>query len=281
MKNLRLRCEERGSAEVRRRRKTRVRLCLQRFFVLSFLCLVSAIGGMFATTSYPGTSKASASSSCVGDCDDDGVVTVDEIVLLVNIVLDVAPISSCPTLAGPPDVADIVLAINAALTGCAETATPTPSATPTSTPIILNLLEGSLIEYSSGVGAGAPVQSEPLVGTFVLGNPRYELQFAVLDVLDVSMRSESFTISPASPGVTGTARISLDVPPLFTMEMISLVSGVTVAFAGEVALQCCSFPQEIHDLNMCGILTEEPASCEDIRIGSARGYVVRIFAAPE
>jgi len=72
---------------------------------------------------------ATAARACVGDCDGDGEVTVNEIVSAVNIALDVAALSACPSADrdgdGAVTVDEIVVAINNALNGC-----PTPTATP-------------------------------------------------------------------------------------------------------------------------------------------------------
>jgi hypothetical protein len=46
-------------------------------------------------------SAIGAAPTCVGDCDDDGTVTVDEIVKGVNIALGELPLDQCPRLACP------------------------------------------------------------------------------------------------------------------------------------------------------------------------------------
>jgi hypothetical protein len=59
---------------------------------------------------------------CLGDCDGDGRVTVDEVIVMVNIALGNSPVSVCP--AGDIDgggqitVDEIVTAVNLALDGC-------------------------------------------------------------------------------------------------------------------------------------------------------------------
>lgn len=86
---------------------------------------------------------------CPGDCGGDGSVTVNEVVTLVRIALQQAPVTQCS--AGDVDgngqitVDEIVLAVRAVLIGCPlptpplNGATPTPSATSTatSTPTVL------------------------------------------------------------------------------------------------------------------------------------------------
>jgi sugar lactone lactonase YvrE len=65
---------------------------------------------------------APARAACVGDCDGDGSVTVDEVLQGVNIVLGVAPMAQCPVFDrnGFGDVAvdDLIASVSAALEGC-------------------------------------------------------------------------------------------------------------------------------------------------------------------
>ncbi|MEO8603128.1 MAG: hypothetical protein ABI629_11185 [bacterium] len=65
---------------------------------------------------------ARAQPSCAGDCGNDGPVTIEELLSLVNIALDAAPLSACT--AGDIDhdgeirVDEILAAVHVALTGC-------------------------------------------------------------------------------------------------------------------------------------------------------------------
>lgn len=85
-------------------------------------------------------------AGCVGDCNGDGSVTVDEILLGISIALGIRDIEDCPAFdrggAGEVVVSDIVAAVNASLVGCPEpvvtpttpiVAVPTPTATATAT----------------------------------------------------------------------------------------------------------------------------------------------------
>lgn len=59
--------------------------------------------------------------SCTGDCDDSGAVTINELVLGVNIALGLAPLDACPAMAPDGDrvtVAQLVQAVGNALNGC-------------------------------------------------------------------------------------------------------------------------------------------------------------------
>jgi hypothetical protein len=78
---------------------------------------------------------------CVGDCNGDGRVTVDEILTGINIALGNTPVSACPAFNCPPCTVSSCLpgvdcfleAVDNALEGC-TTPMPTASSTPTPTP---------------------------------------------------------------------------------------------------------------------------------------------------
>ncbi|HVN86117.1 MAG TPA: hypothetical protein VMW17_14860 [Candidatus Binatia bacterium] len=68
---------------------------------------------------------------CVGDCDGNGMVSVDELVMVVNIALGNMDPTACPSADFNQDnkvtVDEMVMAVNAALSGCMPAPTPTPS----------------------------------------------------------------------------------------------------------------------------------------------------------
>lgn len=68
-----------------------------------------------------------AAPACVGDCNGDSEVTVDEIITMVNIANGAAPLEACPNADGNGDgevsIDDIISAVNNANNGCP---TPTP-----------------------------------------------------------------------------------------------------------------------------------------------------------
>ncbi len=59
---------------------------------------------------------------CVGDCNGDGEVTVDELLKMVNIGLEILPVSDCPAGDangnGTITINEILIAVNHALSGC-------------------------------------------------------------------------------------------------------------------------------------------------------------------
>src|SRR5262245_12666286 len=75
-------------------------------------------------------------AACVGDCNTYGQVTVDEILVGVNVVLGAAPINWCATLDANGDgtvtVDELLSAVNDVLNDCSAES-PTPSQTATMT----------------------------------------------------------------------------------------------------------------------------------------------------
>lgn len=75
---------------------------------------------------------------CVGDCGQDGHVSVDELLTMVNGALGIAPASRCPGADRSSDgvitVDEIILAVINALNGCLASPTPSMTDTPTSSP---------------------------------------------------------------------------------------------------------------------------------------------------
>src|SRR5262249_16376406 len=78
---------------------------------------------------------ARAEAQCIGDCNADSEVTVNELIIGVNIALENVLLGVCPTFDSNHDgiitVNELISAVNAALNGCTgSTPTPIASATP-------------------------------------------------------------------------------------------------------------------------------------------------------
>jgi hypothetical protein len=60
--------------------------------------------------------------ACVGDCNNDLQVRVNELVLGTNIALELAEVSECPEFDldndGRAEINELVLSVNSALNGC-------------------------------------------------------------------------------------------------------------------------------------------------------------------
>ena len=71
-------------------------------------------------------------AACIGDCNADGAVTVDELLLSVNIALGSAAATVCAAVDANGDgevtINELLAAVNAALNGCPATVTPSRDA---------------------------------------------------------------------------------------------------------------------------------------------------------
>ncbi len=83
-------------------------------------------------------SAATVRAQCSGDCNDDGQVTVDEVIRGVNIALGLAAVSTCTASDingdGEVTINELISSVNNALVGCSgvpRTPTPTRTVTPT------------------------------------------------------------------------------------------------------------------------------------------------------
>jgi sugar lactone lactonase YvrE len=103
-------------------------------------------------------------AACVGDCDNSGSVTVDEIVTGVNIALDSLSLDQCPRFdcngSARVTIDCVIAAVNAALSGCSPeptasvTRSPTPTVTgvdtPTSTPTMTQQSVDHFVDNGDG-----------------------------------------------------------------------------------------------------------------------------------
>jgi hypothetical protein len=202
-----------------------------------------------------GTPPSRSDAACVGDCDGNGEVIVNELVIMVNIALGSASLSSCP--AGDADgsgditINELIVAVNNALDMCPlppATSTPTePLITPTPTPTELLITPTPTIAPTLGpLGirhfvlnpANSPFAVVGVQGTtpFVLGGfqgqkngltglPGYlDLQagqpdghgFATLDVVDAS----DYLYVDA----TATAQVVVCIKPMVPLSNAGLVA---------------------------------------------------------
>jgi hypothetical protein len=184
-----------------------------------------------------------ALAQCGGDCGGDGEVTVDELITIVNIALEVTAITVCPPgdLDGDGTVTinEIVSAVNNALNGCVAGATPTATATRGATSYpgdyhgtstdnsiglrfrvaengtvsgFLDFLSGGYAVYGDG-GGGAIVYSSPATGQANLGTGELQLSgnadpaFSVSGQLpDASGAGGTFSVAVLGTTYSGSLR---------------------------------------------------------------------------
>ena len=94
--------------------------------------------GMLVTAMVVGaTLLAVPVHACSGDCDANGVVSVNELIVMVNMALGSRDMSACPVADANGDgkitINELVMATGQALSGCAPDATPTVGEEPTAT----------------------------------------------------------------------------------------------------------------------------------------------------
>ena len=80
---------------------------------------------------------SATAAQCACDCDGDEGVTIDELILIVNVALGTVPVDECPIAdTGDPGIAidDLLSCVLVALNGCGPEATPTPTPSPSPTP---------------------------------------------------------------------------------------------------------------------------------------------------
>ncbi len=133
-----------------------------------------------------------AMAVCGGDCSGDGEVTVNELIIGVNIALGSASVGQCNAIDANGDgdvtINEIISAVNAALAGCpVAVATPTPTRTPTpgvvftATPAIvppgvyasvLGTWSGQAVNETTGVMKDALIKVEVSGGKIVVTDLR-------------------------------------------------------------------------------------------------------------
>jgi hypothetical protein len=79
---------------------------------------------LVSTTPTPPTTPGRTPGSCVGDCSGDGHVTINELVVGVNIALGTADASTCVAFqdqSGMVPITQLIKGVNNALNGCPAT----------------------------------------------------------------------------------------------------------------------------------------------------------------
>lgn len=85
----------------------------------------------------PSPTATEVPPACAGDCNRDGVVTVDELVTMAGIALGDAPSVACTdgvSHGSQIHIDAVIAAVNAAVSGCSSFPPPTPTPTSTAVP---------------------------------------------------------------------------------------------------------------------------------------------------
>jgi hypothetical protein len=235
-------------------------------------------------------------ASCIGDCNDDELVVVPEIVTGVNIALGRADVDACAAFACNGADVDVyvncgVAAVRNALEGC-PTLVPSPTSTPraTSTPpptvtVVYDLIEGSMMLASSATPSSLPIV-EPLSGSLLAtvdcGNPleciavRGPNVLFAMTIISIAFESTHFTFVGS-----GSIEALSFYPQVAYAGARLLNAGEEFAAAGQGAIDYPGdFPPRFNDLEVCGGDASYVVSCDAIRRGVEGGYILTLVAVP-
>jgi hypothetical protein len=125
----------------------------QLLLTLALTVFISSIGA--AAGAPPAAAVVGAGVGCIGDCNGDGHVTVDEIITGVNIALGNVDVLTCENLStnGQVTVYGILTAVNEALNGCPEGVTGTISGTAVKGPVASATVRAMVIGSNGAPGA--------------------------------------------------------------------------------------------------------------------------------
>lgn len=222
-------------------------------------------------------------SACVGDCDGDGRVSINELVRGVDIALGALPPSACPSFDCPctllsclPDIGCLLQGVNNALSGC-----PTPTPLPT-TSVRYRLIDGSKIVYSPGLPQMGPVVEEPLAGAFTAipasVEPVLPNTLLAFTIVDIEFLSTHFTVAGTGSGDVTTLQIPLT---LYVSATVT-INGQQASLSGGGPYDGGRpLPTAVRDLEVCGGPVDRAVTCEAIQAGTDSGYSLTIFAVPE
>jgi len=134
-----------------------------RLLVTSVVCAgFGVVLGLLAT-------PPAVAQVCTGDCNGNHVVAINELVVGVNIALGAASVQTCTAADrdddGAVSIAELVAAVTNALRGCPATATPTASATATATLTASTTATASITATATATGTATLTPSPTVTST--------------------------------------------------------------------------------------------------------------------
>lgn len=164
---------------------------------------LALVGGAFAIA----LAAAPASAVCVGDCDGNGMVGINELVIGVNIALGLRPVSDCPEFActggDTVPINCLVQGVNNALGTCPAEGTPTatPAGTATAT-VTVPVAATATATVAVTVGEDTPTPT-PTVGA-------ESTPTATVGVAECPLAAGRYTITQLEGGKLQVASIAGD-----------------------------------------------------------------------
>src|SRR5262245_55672353 len=108
-----------------------VRACVRSWRSIAYVLFALILSPAFISMSHAAALPRGVAATCVGDCDDSGTVTVDELVKGVRIALGALPLAQCARFDcnndGQVTIGCLITAVSASLKGCASQPSPTRS----------------------------------------------------------------------------------------------------------------------------------------------------------
>jgi hypothetical protein len=137
--------------------------------LLGFVC-ATVFAPALGATLVPDAGREVA-PPCVGDCDNSGAVTVDEVVRGLSIALGSLPLDQCPPLdcnaTGQVTVDCLIEAVDGELTGCASAPTATPTPTGTTIPLSTTTPTSTSPAAPTATSTPTPTMTPSSCGTFL------------------------------------------------------------------------------------------------------------------
>jgi len=150
-------------------------------------------------SSFAGQVDLARAQACVGDCDGNGVVSVNENVLGLAIVLEDLPMAVCPSFDsdsnGEITVSEIVVSVADALYGCGVRPTRTPTPSPTRTPTITRTPTHTASRTATTTGTPTPTETPGFAGTWIEDDFRFVSSTCPREVND-ALQDEVSSIFP-------------------------------------------------------------------------------------
>jgi len=240
-------------------------------------------------------------AACVGDCDENGRVTVEELVTAVNIALGNATVDACPAIDADNSkratIDELVTAVNNALNGCAVRPTPTPTPTPpgpTVTPIG-NATPTPSTTASPGIafqpmtgprGESVVIKGPGLAGTTGVTFNGSAASFtigagdSVTATVPQSATTGSIRVTTAHGTISSNAVFVVLVPSTFTLTLgpnaASVIQGQSTSYT--VTLQSANGFTQLADLSVSGLAAGLTATLTPPRITAGQTGLLTLSA---
>lgn len=213
--------------------------------------------------------SGAAQAQCVGDCDENGAVAINELVTMVVIALGGGDIANCLTgdVDGNEEISinEIVRAVNNALGECTTLATPTPTGDNAATPTRTGEIEGTPTPTGDGSGTPTPTGGGPSdlsKARLTYLQVKYDLtkQVFLNNSVPIKFGITSNSVDPGTPSTRGVVVIFSFVeafPPDPANPRNCSSNGIPLQLVGNGVEQ--QFEADIYPTSDCAVWVESGA----------------------